>query len=271
MRLFESLCDLIQARARREPMLLLVEDLHWLDPASAAALDMLVGRLAAPASNRGRALLVATTRPDYRPAWSGRVERFSLPPLAADEASALLDDWLGAEPELAQLRARIEARARGNPLFVEEIIRSLLEGGVLRGRRGAYVLAGPIEEIPLPETVQAVLASRIDRLSPRDKDVLQAAAVVGRDVPAELLHAVVALPAPELAATLERLSTAELLGPAGSPGEHAFRHPLAQEVAYRTQLLDRRRETHAAIARALLTIHGPAAGTHAALLAHNFD
>src|SRR5206468_2337884 len=143
--------------------------------------------------------------------------------------------------------------------------------GVLRGERGAYGLAAPIEEIALPETVQAVLASRIDRLAERDKDVLQAAAVVGQDVPIELLRAVVDLPAPELAASLERLSTGELLGPAEAPGEHAFRHPLAQEVAYRTQLLDRRRGTHAAVARALLTIHGPAAAAHAALLAHHFD
>jgi adenylate cyclase len=183
----------------------------------------------------------------------------------------LLDDWLGSDDILAPLRARIEARARGNPLFVEEMIRSLVERGVLRGERGAYVLAAPIEEITLPETVQAVLASRIDRLADRDKDVLQAAAVVGRDVPMELLRAVVDLPAPELAAALARLSTAELLGPAESPGDHAFRHPLTQEVAYRTQLLDRRRGAHAAIARALLTIHKSDVATHAALLAHHFD
>jgi adenylate cyclase len=183
----------------------------------------------------------------------------------------LLEDWLGSDDVLAPLRARIEARARGNPLFVEEMVRSLVERGVLRGERGAYELAGPTEEITLPETVQAVIASRIDRLADRDKDVLQAAAVVGRDVPIELLRAVVDLPGPVLAASLERLSTAELLGPGASPGEHAFRHPLAQEVAYRTQLLDRRRGTHAAIARALLAVPGPAARTHAALLAHHFD
>src|SRR4029450_5121261 len=172
---------------------------------------------------------------------------------------------------LAPLRARIESRTRGNPLFVEEMIRSLVERGVLRGERGAYGLAAPIEEITRPEAVQAVLASRIDRLADRDKDVLQAAAVVGRDVPMELLRAVVDLPAPELDAALARLSTAELLGPAESPGDHAFRHPLTQEVAYRTQLLDRRRETHAAIARALLTIHKSDVAAHAALLAHHFD
>src|SRR5206468_1432045 len=269
-RLFRSLLELIESRARREPTVLWVEDLHWLDPASEVALEMLTERLLAPESAGCRILLLATTRPEYRPVWSSRVAGFSLAPLGLQDCRTLLDDWLGSDDMLGPLRARIEARARGNPLFVEEMIRSLVERRVLRGERGAYELAAPIEEITLPETVQAVLASRIDRLADRDKDVLQAAAVVGRDVPIELLRAVVDLPAPELAASLERLSTAELLG-AESPGELAFRHPLAQEVAYRTQLLDRRRGTHAAIARALLMIRGPAAATHAALLAHHFD
>jgi tetratricopeptide (TPR) repeat protein/DNA-binding IscR family transcriptional regulator len=252
-------------------MVLWVEDLQSLDPASEEALEMLIERLLAPESAGSKILIIATTRPEYRPVWSSGVEVLSLAPLGVLECRTLLDDWLGSDDMLAPLRARIEARARGNPLFVEEMIRSLVERGALRGERGAYGLAAPIEEITLPETVQAVLASRIDRLADRDKDVLQAAAVVGRDVPIELLRSVVDLPAPELAASLERLSTAELLGPTESPGEHAFRHPLAQEVAYRTQLLDRRRGTHAAIARALLMIHGSAAATHAALLAHHFD
>ena len=270
-RLFQSLLRLIQARGRRELTLLWAEDLHWLDPASEAALEMLTARLLAPEFAGSRILLLATTRPEYRPVWSSRVECLSLAPLAREDSRTLLDDWFGSDDMLTPLRARIETRARGNPLFVEEMIRSLVERGVLHGERGAYELAAPTEEITLPETVQAVLASRIDRLAERDKDVLQAAAVVGRDVPIELLRAVIGLSAPELAASLERLSKAELLGPAESPGEHAFQHPLAQEVAYRTQLLDRRRGTHAAIARALLTIHGPAAATHAALLAHHFD
>jgi len=262
---------MIRGRARHELTVLLVEDLHWLDPASDMALEMLTERLLANESAGSSILLLATTRPEYRPVWSSRVERLSLAPLALQDSRTLLDDWLGSDDMLAPLRTRIEARARGNPLFVEEMIRSLVERGILRGDRGAYGLATPIEEITLPETVQAVLASRIDRLADRDKDVLQTAAVVGREVSIELLRAVVDLPAPELAASLERLSTTELLGPAESPGEHAFGHPLAQEVAYRTQLLDRRQGTHAAIARALLDLHGPAAGTQAALIAHHFD
>jgi class 3 adenylate cyclase/tetratricopeptide (TPR) repeat protein len=269
--LLDSLLDLIRARARRELTLLWVEDLHWLDPASDLALRMLTERLLARESAGSRLLLLATTRPEYRPAWSSRVEGLSLGPLTVQDSRMLLDDWLGSDDTLAPLRARVEARAGGNPLFLEEMIRSLVERGVLRGERGAYGLAAPLAEITLPETVQAVLASRIDRLAARDKDVLQAAAVVGREVPIELLRVVTDLPAPLLAASLERLSAADLLGPAESPGEYAFRHPLGQEVAYRTQLLDRRRGTHAAIARALLTVHGPTAATHAALLAHHFD
>jgi hypothetical protein len=154
---------------------------------------------------------------------------------------------------------------------VEEMVRSLVERGVLGGERGAYAPAASVEEIALPETVQAVLASRIDRLTARDKEVLQAAAVVGPNVPTELLRIVVDVSPPELAASLERLATAELLGPAGPPGERAFQHPLTHEVAYRTQLRDRRRRVHARVARALLAIHASAAPTHAALLAHHFD
>jgi class 3 adenylate cyclase len=270
-RLFQSLRDLIHARARHELTLLWVEDLHWLDPASEAALEMLTGALLAPETADRRVLLLATARPEYQPAWSAQVERLSLAPLASQDASTLLDDWLGSEPALAPLRARIEARARGNPLFLEEIVRSLVEHGALRGERSAYAPAASVGEIALPETVQAVLASRIDRLSQRDKNVLQAAAVIGRDVPTALLRVVVDLPEPELAASLERLAAAELLGPAEPPGERAFRHPLTHEVAYRTQLLDRRRRTHAGVARALLAIHGSAAPTHAALLAHHFE
>ncbi len=270
-RLFRSLLDLIRARARREVVLLWVEDLQWLDPASEAALEMLVEHLLGPESAGSRLLLLVTSRPEYRPGWSSRAEALALAPLGGDDCRTLLDDWLGSDDMLAPLRRRIEARARGNPLFVEEMIRSFVERGVLRGRRGAYGLAAPLEEIALPETVQAVLASRIDRLTDRDKDVLQAASVIGRDLPIELLRAVVDLSVPELTASLERLAAAELLGPGESPDEHAFRHPLAQEVAYRTQLLDRRRGTHAAIARALLTIHRTIDAVHAALLAHHFD
>src|SRR5438034_3717026 len=151
IRLFRSLLELVQARARRELTLLWVDDLQSLDPASEAALEMLTERLLAPESAGSRILLIATTRPEYRPVWSSRAEALSLGPLGLVDGRTLLDDWLGSDDMLASLRARIEARARGNPLFVEEMIRSLVERGVLRGGRRAYALAAPIEEITLPE------------------------------------------------------------------------------------------------------------------------
>src|SRR5262249_56720841 len=117
---------------------------------------------------------------------------------AQEDSRTLLDDWLGPDDRLAPLRARIDARARGNPLFVEEMIRSLVERGVLQGERGNYLPASPSEEMTLPETVQAVLASRTERLADRDKDLLQAAAVAAQDVPLALLRAVGALPSVEL-------------------------------------------------------------------------
>jgi class 3 adenylate cyclase len=271
-RLFRSLHELIRARARREPVVLWIEDLQSLDPASEAALAALAGWLLAPDGRDARVLVLATARPEYRAAWAAQVVRLALGPLAAPDASALLDGWLGSDPGLAPLRAGIEARARGNPLFVEEIILSLVERGALRGQRGAYAPADPGAEIALPETLQAVLAARIDRLAPRDKDVLQAAAVVGRDVPRELLRAVVELPDADLDAALDELAAAELLGPTAAPGTSAFRHPLTHEVAYRAQLLDRRCRTHAVVARALLGIHGAdAAPSPAALIAHHFE
>src|SRR5262249_30506165 len=179
---------LVGARAGREPIVLWIEDLHWLDPASEAALEVLAERMLAPESAGSMASLITTTRPDYRPAWFERAERLSLAPLAALDARALLDDWLGPDPALTPLRTCLQHGARGNPLFAEEMIRSLVEGGALAGERGAYTLTAAIDEIALPETVQAVLASRVDRLSPVDKDVLQSAAVIGRDVPSELLR-----------------------------------------------------------------------------------
>src|SRR5256712_1642745 len=210
-RLFRSLLKLILAPARRELPVLWVEDLHWLDPASEVALEMLTERLLATESAGSRILLLATTRPEYRPVWSSRVEGLSLAPLGLQECRTLLDDWLGSDHMLAPPRPPIEAPARGNPLFVQEMIRSLVQRGVLRGERGAYGLAAPIEEITLPETVQAVLASRIDRLAHRDKDVLPAAALVGRGGPLQVLRPPGGLARAQPPALLRRPFTAELL------------------------------------------------------------
>ena len=260
-RLFQSLRDLILARARRELMVLWLEDLHWLDPASEAALAMLTERPRDPGDGRAQ-VAAARDRAARAPAGWSATGRASLAgsrsPL--EDSSTLLDDWLGARPR----RWRRSARgSRRGPAAIPSSSRRSFARWSSAARCAAS--AAHIRRPPpttrsrcprpfRPSSRRASIGSH-----PRDKDVLQAAAVIGQDVPTELLRIVVDLPGPELDASLERLATAELLGPAEPSGECAFRHPLTQEVAYRTQLLDRRRRTHAAVARALLAIHGAAA------------
>jgi class 3 adenylate cyclase/tetratricopeptide (TPR) repeat protein len=270
-RLLSSLAGTLRARARSEPMVIWIEDLYWLDSASDRALEFLADDLSAARSAGCRILMLVTTRPEHQPSWSARLEKLALQPLSVAAGTRLLDDWLGRDAALAPLRDRIESRARGNPLFVEEIVHSLLEAGALSGERGAYASAAPELEPTLPETVQAVIASRIDRLDPRDKDVLHAAAVVGHDVSPELLRIALGVPESELDASLARLSAAELLATPDTAGLRTFRHPLTQEVAYRTQLVERRRGTHSAVARGLLALHGAAIDAHASILAHHFE
>ena len=159
----------------------------------------------------------------------------------------------GDDPSLALLARNIAERAQGNPFFMEELVQSLAERGDFEGERGAYRLKAGIDIIPLPPTVQAVLSARIDRLGDSSRQVLQIAAVIGREVPLAILERVANLPADEIAEALSQLRRAELLYelPPFSLGVHAFRHPLIQEVAYQSLLQGRRRELHGDVARAI--------------------
>jgi adenylate cyclase len=147
----------------------------------------------------------------------------------------------------------IAERAQGNPFFIEELVRSLIERGDFEGTRGAYRLAGGIGTIPLPATIEALLAARIDHLDEPARQVLQCAAVIGREVPIAILERVTGLRADDVAEALRRLRRSELLRelPLTEPGLHAFYHPLIQEVCYRSLLRDRRRKIHAEVARAI--------------------
>jgi len=228
------------------PLLIVVENLEWVDSQSRALLDELLE--AAPSA---RLLLLASHRPAHEPGWpeAPHVQRMRLEPLPPDVAESLLAALLGDGPELAPLRRLLIDRIGGNPFFLEESVRSLAETGVIAGERGARRLARALS-VQIPATVQAIVSARIDRLSPDDKRLLQAAAVIGRDVPERLLEPIAELPAGELRRALRRLEEAGFLHARGlAPDvEHVFTHALTHDVAYASLLLDRRRALHARVA-----------------------
>ncbi len=267
-RTLDAVGHLFLLEARRAPLLLVLEDLHRIDDETQALLDVLVDRLAdAPL------LVLVTYRSEYRHGWMNKpgYAQLRVDPLGAPHAGQLLESLLGAAPELAPLRALLIARTDGNPLFLEESVRALAETDVLAGAPGAYRLVRPLTAVPAPTTVQAVIASRIDRLVPDDKHVLQCAAVVGRDVPFGVLEAVADVPAEALQASLARLQAAEFLHEMRlfPEREHAFKHPLTQEVAYGSLLHDGRRTLHARIADAIEVRYADRLAEHIERLAHH--
>jgi class 3 adenylate cyclase/tetratricopeptide (TPR) repeat protein len=233
---------------------ILLEDLHWFDGASDAYLETTVDSL--PAT---RDLLLVTFRPEYQARWMHRSYYHQLPLQPLDPAAirALLRDQLGEDPSVAALPAIIHTRTKGNPFFIEEVVQSLVEGGQLTGRPGAYRLATPVEALPVPATVQAVLSSRIDRLPELEKQLLQTAAVIGKTFGEALLGrvmaSVAAIDETALGAPLSALAAAEFLYQAAlyPQLEYSFKHPLTQEVAQRSQLRERRVRVHAAVATVL--------------------
>jgi class 3 adenylate cyclase/tetratricopeptide (TPR) repeat protein len=269
-RLVGACVALLRARAAGPPVVLLVEDLHWLDAASDAFLRRLVAALADTPI-----LPVLNFRPEYADDWlrGAAYRRLALEPLAHTAVGELLDELLGRDPSLGDLAARLGARAAGNPFFVEELVQSLAQGGVLTGAKGAYRLARPLDDAAIPTSVHAVLAARIDRLAPRDKDVLQTAAVIGKQFAEPVLRAITGCSEADLAAALRTLAATELiLEQAVYPvAAYAFKHPLTQEVAYGTQLTARRAHLHAAVAHALEQKAGEVSGEHAALIAYHWE
>jgi len=192
----------------------LIEDLHWMDASSEALLEQWVEAIAG-----SNVLLILTFRPDYHAAWSAKsyYRQIPLAPLGPEAVRAMLDDLLGNDASIEGLAKAIYARAAGNPLFTEEVVQSLIESGALQGTRGSYRLVKPIERLDVPVTVQAVLAARIDRLTERDKLILQSAAVIGKDFSEPILQRVVnessrsPLPEAELRAALRTLKDAEFI------------------------------------------------------------
>ena len=248
----DFLCRLVSNPARRKILVLVVEDLHWIDEGSQMMLNGLVEGMAGTPT-----LVLVNYRPEYSPAWTdGAYETIELQPLSRADTAKLLRDLAGSDPSLDGIDEPIHARTGGNPFFIEEIIRELAESGYLEGEPGSYRLARPIEGAGVPVTVQAVLAARIDRLYPPAKQLLQVASVVGKEMSVEALRLTAGLGEVEIEQAIAQLVGAGFLYEAEIYPQRllAFRHPLTREVAYGTQLASHREATHAAAARAMIEL-----------------
>jgi class 3 adenylate cyclase/tetratricopeptide (TPR) repeat protein len=257
---------LLLREAREQPLLLIFEDLHWIDSETQALLDGLVESLGS-----ARVLLLVNYRPEYQHAWGSKTaySQLRLDALPIESAGELLDALLGDDPGLAPLKQLLVKR--GNPFFLEETVRTLVETKVLAGERGHYRLTQPVQTIQVPPTVQAMLAARIDRLAPEDKRLLQVASVVGKDLPFALLQAIAELPDEALRRGLDHLRAAEFLHETGlyPDLEYSFKHALTHEVTYRGLLQERRRELHARIVEAIETLHRDRLGGEIERLAYH--
>jgi len=211
-----------------------------------------------------RLLLLVSYRPEHQNAWGAKTyfTPVRLDTLPAESAGELLGALLGEDPGLTPLKHLLVGR--GNPFFLEETVRTLVETNALAGERGRYRLVQPVNTLEVPPTVQALLAARIDRLPPEAKRLLQVASVVGKDVPFALLRIIAGLPEEALRRDLNALQSAEFLyqNRLDEDLEYAFKHALTHEVAYRGLSQERRRTSHARIVEAIETLHGDRLGEH---------
>jgi tetratricopeptide (TPR) repeat protein len=265
-RTLESIKMLLLRQSQEQPLVLVFEDLHWIDSESQAVLDSLVESLPA-----ARILLLVNYRPEYRHGWSGKghYRQIHIRPLGPESAEELLGALLGDASGLSPLKERLIERTGGNPFFLEESVRALVETRVLTGEPGAYALAQPISAIQVPATVQAILAARIDRLPNEEKRLLQSASVVGKDVPLMLLRAVADLDEDVLQEGLAHLHAGEFLYEMTlfPEVEYTFKHALTHEVAYASLLQERRRGLHARMVEVIEQVYAERSAQHVERLA----
>ncbi|MGH8072124.1 MAG: ATP-binding protein [Candidatus Entotheonellia bacterium] len=267
-RTLDALKRVLLRESQVQPLLLVWEDLHWIDSETQALLDSLMESLPT-----ARILLLVNYRPEYQHGWGSKTyyTQLRLDPLPPTSAAELLRALLGDDASFAPLHRVLIERTEGNPFFLEESVRTLVEIGVLVGEPGAYRLVQALPTIQVPTTVHAVLAARIDRLPAEDKRLLQTAAVIGTEVPFPLLQAIAELPEADLHRGLAHLQAAEFLYETRlfPDREYTFKHALTHEVAYGSLLQERRRTLHARIVEAIERLYPDRLTDQAERLAHH--
>src|SRR5215475_1510534 len=259
---------LVLRESQVQPLVVVIEDLHWIDSETQALLDSLIESLPT-----ARLLLLVNYRPEYQHGWGSKTyySQLRIDPLPPESAEELLEAVLGAEASLQPLKRLLIERTEGNPFFLEESVRTLVETKVLVGERGNFRLARPIESTQVPVTVQAVLAARIDRLPSDEKRLLQSAAVIGKDVRFKLLEAIADQPEEKISQGLARLQAAEFLYETSlfPEVEYTFKHALTHEVAYASLLQERRRVLHGSIVEAIEKHYSDRLSEHVERLSHH--
>jgi class 3 adenylate cyclase/tetratricopeptide (TPR) repeat protein len=267
-RTLEAVKRLLLRESRVQPLLAVFEDLHWIDSETQTLLDSL-----AESAPTARLLLLVNYRPEYEHRWGSKTyyTQLRLDPLPPESAGELLRALLADDPALTPVMQLLIDRTEGNPFFLEESVRTLVETGILVGERGAYRVARPVETVQVPATVQAVLAARIDRLPGEEKRLLQCASVIGKDLSAALLQAIVEMAAPEVRRGLAHLQTAEFVYETQlfPDAEYTFKHALTHEVAYGSLLQDRRRALHTRIIEAMERLYADRLAEHVERLAYH--
>jgi len=250
----DAVKHLLLRESRVQPVVVVFEDLHWIDGETQNVLEKLIESLPT-----ARMLVLVNYRPEYQHLWGSKTyyRQLRLDALPMASAEELLEALLGRDPSLAALNRLLIERTEGNPFFLEESVRTLIETKVLAGEWGAYRLTRAPESLQIPPTAQAIIAARIDRLLPEDKRLLQASAVVGKDVPFALLQAIADDPAGSLHEGLARLQAAEFLYETQlfPEVEYTFKHALTHEVTYGSLLRDRRCALHARSIEVIETLH----------------
>lgn len=270
-RIVNAVSDIFLREAELHPLILVFEDLHWMDSLTRLVIDRLAARLA-----MARILLLATSRPEFDDIWTGapHYQRLRLDPLDDNAAAALLDGLIGRDADLEPLKTFLALRGEGLPLYLEEAILALVETGALAGRHGDYRLVSEFKTTDVPARLHAILAARIDRLSFEHKRLLQTASVIGNTVPLDLLAPMSGLPDDRLKQVLADLQAGDFIhadAEAATESAYAFKHALIRDVAYDSVLLDKRREMHAEVVDVIEVAHADMLDAQVELLAFHAE
>ena len=267
-RTLDAIKRILTRESLNQPLMVIFEDLHWIDEETQALLNLLADSIAT-----SRILLLVNYRPEYRHEWSGKTyyTQLRLDPLAKENAAEMLQSILGDGAQLDPLKRLIIEKTEGNPFFIEEMVQTLFEDGALV-RNGTVNLTSPLGELKIPPTVQGILAARIDRLPPAEKELLQTMSVIGKEFPLSLVRAVTGIPNDRIQPMVDRLQVAEFIYEQPSAGdfEYTFKHALTQQVTYQSVLMERRKTLHERAAAAIETIHASQLDDHLAELAYHY-